>query len=507
MSVNVEAENDPQEIGIGDVLLVLKKCRKSIVLFFAVSALLTVFLIVAGYFLLPRQELYTNKILIQLQKSEEQIVYPSGKIFSANDIISTPVLRRVYEHNKLEKRISFEDFSKLFFLSGTSLKKGMLVAAYESKFTRKNITLAELTKLEEEYEKALQKLDHNVVGISMASSWKFSSQETARILREVPVAWFEVYSKLESKPLPQIDSVAQIRALRSASAIDGWLITLDRARVACSRLTTSCQSLEQMLMGQKVALPTGETLADLRLRLTDLELRRIRPLLVFDAERSAGKNISWTVAFLQASIQAVDQRITALEGKCEGAVASINILQSGSSPSKNEARASKTEQGAASMTVNLDGSFFDSLTELIRGTQSIALREQYAADLFRSKDKIAELEAEKNNYENMLRGIAQQQKTTGGTLSAEQFDKLVSTMFDELILLCEKTNAFRDLATKEFLSSRQFFATTGEVLKISHFPFPFAYIAACLIFLLIAVNAVYVGIRFFAARSAGEIGK
>ena len=167
----------------------------------------------------------------------------------------------------------------------------------------------------------------------------------------------------------------------------------------------------------------------------------------------------------------------------------------------------KPEQAASPMTVNLDGTFLDSITVLIRGTQSMALREKYASELFQSKEKIAELEAEKSNYENTLRGLVQQQKAGGGTLSAEQFDKLSNTMFDELVLLCEKTNAFRDLVLKEFLSSRKFFATTGDVLKVSSFHFPFAYVATFLIFLLIAVNAVYVGIRFFAARSAGKIGK
>ena len=506
MSVNVEAENDPQEIGIGDVLLVLKKCRKSIVLFFAVSALLTVFLIVAGYFLLPRQELYTNKILIQLQKSEEQIVYPSGKIFSANDIISTPVLRRVYERNKLEKRISFEDFSKLFSLSGSDLKKGMLLAAYESKFTRKNVTLAELKILEEELGKELQKLDHNVVGITVTSSWKFSSLELAKVLREVPLAWFEIYSLLEARTLPQMESVAQVRDLRNGSAVDGWLITLDRSMVVCGRLISGCQTLEQMLMGQKVTLPTGETLADLRLRLTDLEQRRIRPLLMFDSEKNAGKNISWAVACLQASILETEQNISVLKGRCEGAAEAINILQPGSPPNKKEVRLPKPEQGEAPMTLNLDGNFFASLSSLILSAQSMALREKYALELFESKEKIAALLVKKDHYENMLRKLSQQ-KAGNDTLSSLRFEKLVNAMLDELLLLCEKTNAFRDLVLKEFLSSRQFFATTGDVLKVSCFYFPYRYVATCLIFLWIAVNAVYVGIRFFAMRSEGEIGK
>ena len=502
MSDTVDAEKGQQEIDFGEVVFFLKTYWKKIVFFFALTFLGAAFLIAAGYFLLPRKELYTTSISIQLRKIDGWPVYPSERRFSANDIISTAVLRRVYERNNLNGKISFKDFTRHFSLFGSDIKKGMLLAAYQSKFAKKNISLAELKRLEEEYEEALRKLDHDVVGIAAASSLKLGPQEVTKLLREVPVAWFDVYSTLESKVLPQMESAAQIRELRSSSSIDGWLITLDRARIVCGRLMDACQVLDQMLMGQRAVLPTGEGLADLLLRMRDLELRRIRPLLMFVSEKAAGKEVSWNAAFLRSSVLELEQRISMLKGKCDGAAEAINILHSGSSLNADKVRSSQAGQSAP-LALNLDGNSFASLSALIRSSQSIPLRSKYAEKAFQFKENISELEAAKSHYEYMLREL-DRQKAGSGSLSTEQFDKLTNAMFDELLLLCGKANTFREMILKDFLSSRQFFATTGEVQKISSFCFPFKYVVTCLIFLLIAANAVYIGIRFYAAYSSGE---
>ena len=256
-----------------------------------------------------------------------------------------------------------------------------------------------------------------------------------------------------------------------------------------------------MLMGQRVVLPTGESLADLRLRMKDLEFRRIRPLLMFVSEKAAGKEISWNAAFLRSSVLELEQRIRMLKGKCEGAAEAINILHSGTPGGADKMQPAPAGQSAP-LTLNLDGNFFTSLSELIRSSQSISLRTKYAEKAFQFKENISELEAAKSHYEYMLREL-DRQKAGSGSLSTEQFDKLTNAMFDELLLLCGKANTFREMILKDFLSSRQFFATTGEVQKISSFYFPFKYVVTCLIFLLIAANAVYIGTRFYAASSSG----
>ena len=506
MSGSVQTEDVRPEVGFGELILFLKKSRKSVVFFAVISSLVVLFLIAAGYVLLPRQTVYSLRLSLQLQKNDRgKYVYPSEKPFSASDIISTVVLRQVYESNNLSGRVRFEDFSKLFYLSENDKEKAAITALYQSKFAKKNITLAELKVLEEEYERALEKLGHQFVGISMTSTLKLHNREEAtRILQSVPAAWFDIYSKLEAELLPQMESAAQVRELHDRLAADGWLITLDQVRMVCSRLQTGCKELDRMLMGQKVALSTGEVLETLQLRLEDLELHRIRPLLLLVLMNPAYSKNPLNVVFLRSNIMDLERKINEQRAKYDGAVAAINVLSRNGSAAGEKASSPQTEQSGAPLTMNLDGNFMATLTSLIRSDLSMDLRKRYAAEAFKIKADIAKLEADKVQYEAMLR-ILEQPKSASGQLTPEQFGKLEKRMFDELILLCGKVNEFRELATKDYLSSRKFFTTTGEVQRISSFQVPFKYIAALLVFLLIVANGIYIGTRFSTALSSGEL--
>ena len=167
--------------------------------------------------------------------------------------------------------------------------------------------------------------------------------------------------------------------------------------------------------------------------------------------------------------------------------------------------AQQPEQGAP-LTLNLDSNFMMTLSSLIRSAQSMEMRRQYAAAAFKIQENIAKLNADKTQYEEMLR-ILGQEKPAVVQLTPEQFGKLEKKMFDELTLLCGKVNEFREIVTKDYLTSRQFFTTTGEVQKNVCFYFPFKYFAILLVFLLVVANVIFVGNRFFAALAAGELKK
>ena len=80
-------------------------------------------------------------------------------------------------------------------------------------------------------------------------------------------------------------------------------------------------------------------------------------------------------------------------------------------------------------------------------------------------------------------------------------------MFSELSVLCRKVNEFRDLIFKEFVQNRSFFTTAGTVEKLSVFYIPFKRIAVGIILLVLLLNVVYAGNRFYKAYSNGELSR
>ena len=496
-----QVENVQNEIGFSEIITFVKKYGKKSVVYAGISLAVTLFLLLVIYLIAPKKTAYSTELALQLQKTRGSMVYPSGKKFSANDILSPAVLREVYNNNQLNGKIEFEKFCALFYFSGVDMEKELLTAAYKAKLSNKKITVVEQKNLEAEYLEALRSLETNLVTVSMLPHHKLTAGEEAKILNEVPVAWFKIYSKQEAKQFPRVETVQQLQSIRSSVAGEGWFIVLDKARMACNNLHRACLQLDELLAGQKVALPSGEYLDELRERLNNLVSHRIRPLLLTVQESPAYQSPLDQI-FLRAKIIDLQKGIKANQSKYNAMVDAIGILNTNDS-----AAAGKTTSGAgnaAPLTMNFDGNFFASLSALIRDSQSLNLREQYANSAVNYKNLIAEQESELDYYTEMLQQ-SKRRTAAAGNITTAQFKKIEESLFSELLTLGRKVNEFRELIYKDYMLDKQFFTSNGEVRKVTDFYIPIKKVAIILLLIWFVLNAVRISKQFYKSYTEGEL--
>ena len=499
MAVDLEKSEIQSEIGIKHVMNFVKQSWKKIIIFAGFSFAITVFLIVLGYIVLPREISYTSSVRIQLPKQKHTIVYPNGKVFSATDIISTAVLRRVYDNRKIEKKIPFDKFCGLFSLTGLDIERAKLAANFKDKLSNKKNTVVELKELEIEYNRALQRLDDGKISISMLASSEFSGKESAQILNDVADSWFKVYSKQEARVFPRVDSVTHVAGLHQNLRRDGKIISLDKARLVCHNLQVACRNLDEIVLGAKIALNSGETLGELRERLGMLHRHRILPMLLISTMFSEYKHPVDAIA-LQACIVSLDKSIQIASEKYEGVVTALQMLRASESITSNVSASSKEKPSTINMA--LDGTFVTSLEVLIRNASTVEMREHLTKRALDYKEELAELKAEKEYYVNLLNTSRSNQKAG---LSKEQLKAMEDNMFVELIDLCRKVNEFRELIFKEHVQNRIFYTTTGSVEKYSDFKIPFKRVVLALLFLLVLVNMANAGKLFYVAYNSGKL--
>lgn len=484
------------------IISFIKKYWRKIMLFSAFTFVITLLVIGILYYLLPKTDVYALQIGIQLADNDGKIVYPSLKIFSANDIISAPVMRKIYHDNKLEKKIKFNNFCKLFYVSGYNIEKAALAASYRGKLESKKLTVIELKELEREYQQLLRGLDTRSIEICMRNSSEFDTLEAVRLLNSVPMTWFELYSIQEAKVLPQFHTAAQVKELRSSLEIDGWLITLDKIRKLCQDLNAGCSAINEMLQGRQIALPTGEYLKELHVRLDALTRHRLGIIMQI-VQLTPSYHYQFDQLYLNSNIVALDRRINAEKAKYAATVDAINIIH----PASTEVgRKGVAADQNGPVTLNLDGTFFNSVAELVRTASTIELREKYANIALEQKTALAELEEEKNYYMGILSQISGNNMRRFN-ISKEQLQKIEQNLFAELFFLCTRLNEFKIMMMKDFRSSRQFFYTTGEVLKMSQFKVSFAKLTIGIVLIFLLINFIYAGRLFFVANSRGELKK
>lgn len=494
---------DIAEISFAEIFAFFRKNVKQLAFFAAGTLILAVLLILAVYCFTPRVQSYQKTISLNLATKDEALCYPSEKEFSSADLISRPVLRKVYNGIGLEKQVSFEDFVSSFFIAETNMKKAFLDARFKAKMSARNITIVQIQQLEREYKEALAAVKSNQVTIAMAPQFSCNSVLAARILNAIPAAWFDIYSVQEAALYPAAVPLQQIQGLSKAVGQDGLLILMEKTRMYARQMHQLCSFLNEMLQGRNMMLPSGETLGDLQAALTLVVHYQINMLqqYVLDHPELYGP---FDRVFLESRAKDAEFDLMLQEKKCAGVIAAINTLVSDSVP-QNAGNGKVVQDagkaGTAPMTLQLDTGSLASIERLIRKDINGVLRKDLAQKTMEYQDELAEASAEHKRYQDILDAVnGQKKKQSQVVLSTEKFYVSVREMLADLLVQCKKLDQFRKMILQDEHTSRQFCSVAPEVLFSSAPMFPIPRIALGILAVWALVNGGFIFFQFQARK-------
>jgi hypothetical protein len=216
--------------------------------------------------------------------------YPNRQPFSPNDLLATDILKKVYDGNRLEGYLEFDDFKNSLAVKSSGDPLVSLQLEYEVRLKERKLTLEERERFEKEYRtrrQAINNLEYSILWTQ--KSWlakMVPASVKAKVLEDIPRFWAEdaVYTK---KMLAMADFLpTRIQNENSVEKIVSNAIDIGvRSRV----LSKGLAELSGLPGGIQLKLPNGTTLVDLRDRLRVLRevgLNRIQEALVtFSADK------------------------------------------------------------------------------------------------------------------------------------------------------------------------------------------------------------------------------
>lgn len=459
--------------------------------------------IILLYALLPRDTTQYRDIVILLPQVDNVPQYPSGKAFSPNDIISPLVLESVYKSNEMDKQIPFPKFCALFSIYSSDVKQSKLDAEYRDKMRRKNITVVELQELERSYRNELQKVSVSSLRLTMNPPSGFSRMKITKILTDVPETWYRIYSKLEAKEFPQIETAIHLQNLRKQISRNGYLILLEKTRRYCRQVLNVCSTLDDMLQGQNVSLPTGEYLGDIHKELESImryQLDVLRQYILLTPQVQG----TFDKIYLHSALQTVEQDLARLNIRYNSALEALNALQSNlgnSGPAKNGISTTRNSPSANTglITLQLDKSFFNQFADMIRNDVNNTLRAKYAEKAIEYGDKRANLEADRMYYEQLLKGISAQKQDALkiSVITPQSFHTMLQNMYTELFATSAKVIQLRDLLIEKYLTSRTFYVPVGPVQVLQEYRYSFKRLALALLALWALYNLCATAFNFY----------
>ena len=210
--------------------------------------------------------------------------YPNHQPFSPSDLLSTLVLRKVYQANHLERYLEFDDFKNSLSIKVSGDPLATLQLEYKAKLGGPKILSEERERLEKEYKIRRQSIINSEYSLVWTQKgWLAKTvppSVKAKALESIPRYWAEdaVYVK---KVLAMADVLpTRIQSENSVEKIVSNAIDIGvRSRI----LSKSLVELSGLFGGTQLSLPNGTTLVDLQNRLRVLRevgLNRIQEALV-----------------------------------------------------------------------------------------------------------------------------------------------------------------------------------------------------------------------------------
>lgn len=448
--------------------------------------------IMLGIFILyyafaPRSESYMSEVQVTLESQGETLVYPNGDPFSYHDVISAPVMNRIWRKYGFDKKdVKFTDFCGWFSIVAYDKRRAQIDAEYQGKMSKRNITVAELTAIQKEYEARLAALASNRFALTMRPDMLLDRDTVARLLAEIPETWFSEYATIKAPQIPAVVSVDAIRSYVERSKASGGraLELVDAIRKYLAELKATCAFVRSGIMRGRNAKIDGVDLGTYESYLVVLSseiLRFKNHLLVNGSELDLGgylaarqDDMECETLELEEQIRAVQQTLDMI-GECKHGAAA------------DPKRGAVSAADASQLTLQADAGFFAEFTAMVRRDANQELVRKYAQELTELRKQQATLSARKLYYDQIGRYVkANVAKAKPSKISADILDGFTRQLMD----VGGKIVAFRDMCLSLYRTSDQFYVIAAPVTYAKSFKFTLPRLALGLLALWFLYNLV-----------------
>jgi len=344
-----------------------------------------------AYYLLTPSEIVTKQAFRLEFPGAVDGTYSNGTRFSARDIVSTPVLLRVYKDDALERFLTFHDFSAAVFALESSTAYERLLSAYQTQLSDTRLLPTDRERIQKELDQRTRALPKNEYSINLlrSGSARHLPESLARkVLSDVLRTWAE-QAVTEHRVLDYEVSIVSPEAFlhgleRSGDAI----VTTQIFRSKVTRVISDIDALLVIPGAELVRTKQDRaSLSEIRMRLEEMLRFRVEPLIA--VVRSAGDHTQpGTLRFLEAQL-AYDQLVLKQKQQYRDAVR--DALTAYSMDQNGSTARDTAIAGAGRTTVTLPGtsgtvmpqlneSFIDRLVALTTQASDAQYRQRLVQD-------------------------------------------------------------------------------------------------------------------------------
>lgn len=382
-------EEIPSPISVSHFVHVLQAYRY--VIAFSFGAVLLAYIIGAAAFFLmsPSLRLTTLKFRVEFVGASEG-KYPNGTKFSGAEIISTPILLKVFNDNHLRQYTKFPEFTRSIFVLESNEAYEKLVADYQSRLSDPKLTMVDRERFQKEFDMKRESLSKNDFSINFArteNTVRIPAHLVQKVLFDTLADWADFAINEQRVLKYRVAVLSPTVADPSPFGANDPIIALHVLRSKIERVLDNIDQVGHLPAAELVRSRTDKlSLAEVRVRLEETMRFGLEPLIPI--ARASMTASTGTIRFLETQL-AYDQRaLEAARGRAEQIRQSIAVysLTERAMPepvSTTSASApTRTAPFEAQQTImpQLSDSFIDRLVSLTTNSVDTAYRQNAVND-------------------------------------------------------------------------------------------------------------------------------
>jgi hypothetical protein len=261
------------------------------------------------YLLSPAQRTTVQSFRLEFRGATEGEL-PNGVRFSPTEIISTPVLRKVYETDEMARFTTFGEFSRSLFVLESNREYEKLVTEYVGRLSDSRLTPLDRDRIQKEFEAKRESINKNDYSLSYArtsTSSKIPESLVRRALVDILNTW-AAFAINEQHALDYRVAVLSPQILDQGEiGSSDPIVAIEILRSKIYRVIDNISQLNALPAAELMRTSDRMSLAEIRMRLEDIVRFRLEPLVGVARASGLMSNPPLTIHFLENQL-AYDQR-------------------------------------------------------------------------------------------------------------------------------------------------------------------------------------------------------
>jgi hypothetical protein len=451
------------------------------VIVLSTAAIVVLYLIgsIAIYTLSPAQRITSQKFRLEFEGASEG-KYPNGLTFSSSDITSTPILRKVYNADHLERFTTFDDFSHSLFVLESNLEYERLAAEYQARIADPKQSVVDRERVVREWQAKSAALAKNELSLNWLRTRRTDQVPESlvqKVLIDTLSGWAR-YAATEQHVLKYQLTILSPDMVGASEAENEPIVAIQVLRSKIYQIGVNIDALREVPGSELIRSAEGMSLADIRLRLEEIVRFRLEPLSGRIGSGGMITNRAATLRFLESQL-AYDQRhLKSIQDGADVIRQSFAVYaldQRGFTPENSSKTAPAAgeqprtqQQRSDTLMPQISDSFLDRLMTLTSQSSDVQYRQKLVDDYRRASLAVIPAQ-EAVSYDQQVLSMVKLNSATAAASEADSVRNEIAAIRNEVRQLLVRVNNIYDGISANLSPSKELYTLTAPpVVRTEH---------------------------------------